>query len=362
MTAAEIAASRERSGAIPSASRVAWVDIAKGWCIILVVMMHSALGVGLVLEETGWLHAIVAFAKPFRMPDFFLIAGLFVGRAVERPWRTYLDRKVVHFVYFYALWVLIVLLLKAGPLGLMAPWPFLTAYLWSFVEPFSSMWFIYILPFLFLTARFVRALPRAAVVFATLFLHLAAASFPDRNMYVMESMMTGSILVNSYSLFLFFFLVGHFERDRIFRFAATAGRHPMAAIAGFGAWALFNQLGVSFGLAAIPGLTVIYGIGGALAVVAGSSLLARARWMRWLAYCGRHSLTIYLAFVVPMGAARVLLIQFGMISNVGWLSLVVTVVAIIAPLILNAVTRDTPLAFLFRRPSWAGFQPRVLGK
>jgi uncharacterized membrane protein YcfT len=47
---------------------------------------------------------VVAFAKPFRMPDFFLISGLFLARVIDRDWRTYLDRKVVHFVYFYLLW------------------------------------------------------------------------------------------------------------------------------------------------------------------------------------------------------------------------------------------------------------------
>ena len=60
-------------------SRVAWVDYAKGFCIVFVVMMHSTLGVGNTLGQEGWLHSVVAFAKPFRMPDFFLISGLFLS-------------------------------------------------------------------------------------------------------------------------------------------------------------------------------------------------------------------------------------------------------------------------------------------
>src|SRR5262245_31052008 len=96
-----------RSGQAAHASaedRVAWVDTAKGFCIILVVMMHSTLGVGNAAGQEGWLHTVVAFATPFRMPDFFLISGLFLARVSGRDWRTYLDRKVVHFVYFYLLW------------------------------------------------------------------------------------------------------------------------------------------------------------------------------------------------------------------------------------------------------------------
>ena len=75
--------------------RVDWVDYAKGICIIMVVMMHSVLGVEAAAGQTGFMHLVVEFAKPFRMPDF-LLSGLFLPLVVNRDWRTYLDRKVVH--------------------------------------------------------------------------------------------------------------------------------------------------------------------------------------------------------------------------------------------------------------------------
>ncbi|NKB53712.1 MAG: acyltransferase family protein [Rhizobiaceae bacterium] len=83
-----------------STDRVAWVDVAKGICIILVVMMHTTLGLEKSMGVTGWMHYLVEFAKPFRMPDFFMISGLFLAATINRPWRLYLDRKVVHFFYF----------------------------------------------------------------------------------------------------------------------------------------------------------------------------------------------------------------------------------------------------------------------
>jgi len=81
----------------PQASRIDWVDYAKGFCIIMVVMMHSTLGVEQAAGREGWMHAAVAFARPFRMPDFFLISGLFLARVIDRARRDYLDRKVLHF-------------------------------------------------------------------------------------------------------------------------------------------------------------------------------------------------------------------------------------------------------------------------
>jgi len=94
-------------------TRVDWVDIAKGVCIIFVVMMHSVLGVENEAGARGWMHWIVAFAQPFRMPDFFLISGLFLGLVIDRSWLRYTDRKIVHFAYFYVLWLTIQFLFKA---------------------------------------------------------------------------------------------------------------------------------------------------------------------------------------------------------------------------------------------------------
>ena len=59
--------------ALPDRHRIEWVDYAKGICIVMVVMMHSVLGVELAAGQTGFMHGLVAFPKPFRMPDFFLI-------------------------------------------------------------------------------------------------------------------------------------------------------------------------------------------------------------------------------------------------------------------------------------------------
>src|ERR1700730_7253344 len=93
--------------------RVDWVDYAKGFCIVMVVMMHSTLGVEAEAGREGFMHYVVAFATPFRMPDFFLISGLFLARVIDRDWRTYLDRMVVHFIYFYLLWTAIQFAVKA---------------------------------------------------------------------------------------------------------------------------------------------------------------------------------------------------------------------------------------------------------
>src|SRR5260221_3045106 len=130
-----------------AAKRVDWVDYAKGICIVMVVMMHSVLGVEAAAGENGFMHVLVMFAKPFRMPDFFLISGLFLGLVIGRDWRTYLDRKVVHFAYFYMLWVTIQFGFKSPAFAAEHGWSHVGhEYLHSFIEPFGTLGFIYLLP------------------------------------------------------------------------------------------------------------------------------------------------------------------------------------------------------------------------
>ena len=120
--------------------RVAWVDYGKGFCIVMVVMMHSTLGVEQAAGARASWARCVAFAKPFRMPDFFLISGLFLARVIDRNWHGYLDRKVLHFAYFYALWVTIQFVFKAPSFAADLGWAGVAkVYAFSFIEPFGTL-------------------------------------------------------------------------------------------------------------------------------------------------------------------------------------------------------------------------------
>src|ERR1700732_3572786 len=148
-------------------ARVAWVDYAKGFCIIMVVMMHSTLGVEAEAGREGFMHALVAFAKPFRMPDFFLISGLFMSRVIDRDWRRFLDTKVLHFAYFYVLWVTIQFAVKAPYFAHTNGWDYVgTQYLLAFIEPFGTLWFIYLLPIFFVVTKATRAIQPGLVFLA----------------------------------------------------------------------------------------------------------------------------------------------------------------------------------------------------
>jgi uncharacterized membrane protein YcfT len=75
--------------------------------------------------------------------------------------------------------------------------------------------------------------------------------------------------------------------------------------------------------------------------------------MNWLRWMGGKSLVVYVAFVLPMGIARTLLLAAG-IHEPNLVSLVVMVVAIVSPLVLWWITEKIGFGkFLFARPAWA---------
>src|SRR5688500_2067674 len=125
-------------------ARLDWVDTAKGLSIILVVMMYSVFNVGSDTGETGFWHYVIGFATPFRMPEFFLISGLFLTLVIARPWRASAARRALHYFYFYALWAVIHLGMKIG-LATQDPVEMVQQVALAVVEPYGVLWFIYLL-------------------------------------------------------------------------------------------------------------------------------------------------------------------------------------------------------------------------
>jgi uncharacterized membrane protein YcfT len=326
--------------------RIDWVDYAKGLCIVMVVTMHSTLGVEAALGQEGWMHHVVAFAKPFRMPDFFLISGLFLARVIERDWRTYLDRKVVHFVYFYVLWVTIQFAAKAPGLAVEHGLAGVSAlYLESFIQPFGTLWFIYLLPIFFVLAKLTRRVP-------TIIIWLAAAALEAARIE------TGWLVVDEFAARFVYFYSGYVLAERFFGIAATVQARPFLAMAWLAMWGVFNAYYVWTGLAELPIVSLTLGMVGATAVVALSALMAKVDLLAPLRYCGRNSIVIYLAFFLPMAATRALLIKSGLIDDIGTMSALVTLAGIVGALAWFWAVRGTALRFLFERPERLWLAPK----
>jgi uncharacterized membrane protein YcfT len=326
--------------------RVDWVDYAKGICIVMVVMMHSVLGVELAAGKTGFMHVVVAFAKPFRMPDFFMISGLFLPLVINRDWRPYLDRKVVHFAYFYVLWVTIQFGFKAPGFATEHGWAHVGfEYLESFIDPFGTLWFIYLLPIFFIVIKLTRNVP-AILVWGTAALLESA------------HVATGWTVPDEFCARFVYVYSGYLFADYVFALSDRARARPALALIGLALWAFANASLVAIGVSEEPVISLALGLSGACAIITTGTLLARMHWLNFLRFCGEHSIVIYLAFFLPMASTRTLLLKTGIIHDIGLISVIVTAVGVAGALLIWRAALWAHANFLFERPDAFWIAPR----
>ena len=327
--------------------RIDWVDYAKGFCIIFVVMMHSTLGLEAAVGQNGWMHPVVAFALPFRMPDFFMISGLFLANVIDRDWRTYLDRKVVHFAYFYLLWMTIQFAVKAPAMAADGGYVEVARlYLLSLIDPFGTLWFIYMLPVFFVFIKLTRRVPAPVI-----WLFGAALEISHLN--------TGWMVPDEFAARFVYCYTGYIAARYVFALTARAQDKPLLGVAGLLAWGLVNGTLVYFHYEQMPFISLALGLVGACAVVTVSALMTLHDVFRPLRYCGRNSIVIYLAFFLPMAAMRALLLKSGWIADVGTMSVIITTAGVLGTLALFWAVRDSWAGFLFARPARFSLAPKL---
>lgn len=78
---------------------------------------------------------------------------------IDRPWRHYLDTKVVHYLYFFVLWTLIVVPATCyRPDTPATATEALSDLAWRLYDPFQMLWFV-MLSVYFVATRLLRRVP-----------------------------------------------------------------------------------------------------------------------------------------------------------------------------------------------------------
>lgn len=319
-----------------------WVDHAKGICIFFVVMFH----VNEVAMEhrdgmTGWLSHVIDFARPFRMPDFFLIAGLFLSASIRRPWRKYIDGKVVHFFYFYVLWMTVNFVVFDLSHSILdtndSATDILLAYLQRFLDPSGPLWFIHILPIFFIVTRLTRSVPWWVMWTGAAILH-------DLNID------TGWHVPDEFARRYVYFYSGYVFAGFVFRMGTWVAAHRLFAGGYLAIWGIVNGLLVYAGVSTAPVIGLALGYAGAVTVIFTAVVLSRFSWSSPLRYIGENSIVIYLGeLAMSMLVIRLLA---GIMIDVGTLALIATVVTVLGCLGLWHVALRTPVRFMYRRPRW----------
>ena len=320
-------------------SRLGWIDAVKGLTISLVVMEHTTWGVAATLGARPDIFGYISdFAVPFRMPLFFLVAGLFAWKAITGPWRDFLDRKLLHFGYFYVLWSVLQIGMKIAVPG-EGNWVVTWHDMWMIpVQPFAVLWFIYELALFFTVVRLFHKRNPAWLFAAALGLYFAEVA-------------TGWMLLDEFAWRFIWFLSGVYGASRIFELAAWARANRGKAL-GLAAL-LYMTVGtvVFSGLIEIRALELLMGYAGGIASIMGIAVLTDLGLTRILSFIGHRSLYVFLAFFAPMAVMRVGLIRVAGWENGDLITLVTFMTAVAGPIIGYEVLKRTPLSFLFVRPA-----------
>ena len=334
-------------------SHVDWVDTAKGLSILFVVMLYATYSVG---EDTGGIgafHWIAGYVTPFRMPDFFAISGLFLARTLQKDTLTFLDRRVVHYAYFYLVWMVIHIIVKVG-IATADPAAMLEQMAWAIVEPYGVLWFIYVLALVNLAVKLFQMLriPHWAALGIGAALQIA-------------SFHTGIYAFDQFAAYFVYFYAGYALAPVFFRLVEMAMDHPRLALGALAVWAGVNYAAVfwpshklhpdsiEMGFASLPGMRLAFALIGISAIFVISGFLTRLKVMSWLTWIGKHSIVLYVSFALPMTMMRLVLIRFGLIEDTTLLTAAVYATALIAPFVLYWLVNRTGIGkFLFNRPAW----------
>lgn len=304
----------------PSTGRMAWIDVAKGLAILLVVYRHVFEGLsraGLPAKEFSYLeHANILFFS-FRMPLFFIVAGLFVSKGLQaRGVVGFIREKSAVILYPFVVWgglQISLQLLMSSYVNADRSW---FSYVDLFLRPrrIDQFWYLLALFNTFVVYAFLRAKGQLTVwqlLAIGLIFYVISAWL---NLYQIDLGFVYDLLH-----FFVFMAIG----DAIASWALAGGIRKLVSVSwrfvliliGFiGSQALFLMLNVEEGKAEfvekeLPVLYLLIALFGAFAIMAISDRLSDTYLGKLFSSIGRYSLQIYVMHVLLASAFRMLMVK-----------------------------------------------------
>jgi fucose 4-O-acetylase-like acetyltransferase len=316
--------------------RIAWVDAARGFAIILVVFGHVLGGVmsRRWLDGEGLYRAIYNYIYLFHMPLFFMISGLFCIEAMRKsPINAFISRteSIASPYIFWDFFVRTAALPLIGAFMSNPPsdigWHArLEQALTGEVSWF--LWTLYVMQILLI--------PFARMPIWVLFLVSLAVSLYLPNSHL------GTI--NSVVDHLPFLLFGAMLQPFLSRLKSANHWRPL--LLALGAF-LFVGIALLLGWTEHKTVWFLCGIAGSLASVFLVQYLGETIELKLLANLGIASLAIYVLHPYFQGLARELLLRIFGASPV-WQLIIPTIIAIVGPYIVWRVSQHNGLFWLFR--------------
>jgi len=287
-----------------TATRVEWLDLARGMGIVLVVAGHAERGLvsANIARGPAW-HWFDLGLYTFHMPLFMLLAGLNVAGSLKRGHREFLRGKLWTIAWPYVLWSLVqgtLLVLLSGMTNGKGDWSALARIAW---QPISPFWFLYALMVYMVVVAFIGVRARVLVLLALA--GLVASTFLD-----------GDSIAHQICYQAVFFVTGVLGANRVRALPPKSVLLVLFAALWCGAFALMPHGGATPYLApaALPAAACGIAFVLVLARVATGSMV-QPLFMR----LGRASMTIYVMHILGTAGARIVLTRLHIPQHpAGW--------------------------------------------
>lgn len=306
-----------------TAERMRWMDLVRGICIILVILVHSSAAIMEVgIELSGWIKQFNDFFWPYRMQTLMFLSGMLLSRSLDKPVDKYVWGKLALIFWPYVIWSLVILLAEGRfTLSNLAKIPIVSpTLLWY-------LWFIFAYYLMALVVHRLR-MPLVPVILVAL---VASAFLPE------------IARLFRFSFLFAFFLMGHLA---VSQNLAAKIPWPLALVG--------LVFAVAGGVASVMGHRINYDpvyaicpIGLLAFVLRASAYYQSSRGGAFIEWVGRNSIVFYVAhFPAQLVLAMIFAPLLPIPADVFYLFIVITSFAVVALLQL-ARARFTAAGVLF---------------
>jgi len=346
-----------------SATRLGWIDAARGLAIVTVVLLHVSIGhyYGLPQAE-DWVVArwdrLNQVISVVRMPLLFVVSGMLASGKIRRGFtngNAILSAVTNYYLYLVWLGVYGLLFIASGPVVV----PFQPAriedYVIQIVEPRTPLWFVFGLAAYTLVFTALRRVPPGIVLAGS-----AAVSIWAGMTWTVESPLWTRIL-----LYVVYFVVGVHAKPVIVKYARSwwvllvSGVLTVAFFQALGLMTIMTPAPLSFGDSVVSLLLQL--AASILGVTASAQLCRWAPWQTVGSWIGRRTLGIYVMHV-PVIVAWHFAVELGPLSIVKtltagslWFDLLypvlLTAIVVVACVGIETMLGKMRLGHLFRLPS-----------
>ena len=358
-------------GYVMKRDRFAWIDYARGICIILVCYRHSFEGLTNAHFPTAsypLLELTNSSLVTFRMALFFIISGSFISQTLtKKSYGIYVKDRFKTILYPMLVWgaiqITLQLIFKDFTNAKREPIDYLNLLLMP--RKIEQFWYLNTLFMVGITYAFLKSVLRFnlwQLMASAILLYALGGLYYSTNANMRYETLAYSFIPDLLHYYIFFFIGDAissflFNKNNITYLSSLKLLVPgfLLFLATHYLYTIFNEqnhLGyyVEFYM---PVFFLLVALSGGAVTIQISFLLQRFKVLKWLRVIGYHSLYIYLVHVMITASMRVIISKLFHVTNIPLLLFASIITGIILPMLIYNILVRIGMWWLFslKKPS-----------